>query len=254
MLTAAGLVALLDLAGPDRVGRWAERAEDRYRKTNDRQDVLIAARPHQAGVKRMAAWAASRPPGSESGGDSRPEPGVLEGLTVEDFEAFRLQAWAAIRRDRRYSGASLAFPRFIFPFFEGRAYEFLVPRSATLAAGFEEFRKRKQRWQWMRLVLLGSMLPGTAAVGWWFHSDGMPWLASVVVAYLAVGLVALSASAALLTPRFVTTLLSVAASVRLGLAKAAVRAMGDGKDARPLRVIALGMFIVGSLLDLVAGW
>ncbi|TDC61637.1 hypothetical protein E1258_10865 [Micromonospora sp. KC207] len=259
MLTVAGLVALLDLAGPNGVAGWAGRAEKRHKETDERWAGLKAARRDEARVRRTATWAACEPPETSTDRASRPDQEGLDGLMVEDFLAFRREAWAAIRADDRYDSASLRSPQYVFPFFEDRAYTFLIsrlpePRGAALALAYRAFEDRKRRWQGMRLTLLGAVPPGTAALGWWFHVGGLPWVASIFVAFLAVGVVSLGSVAALLTPRFVMALLRAAATVRLGLARAAVRAMGDGRDARPLRVIALGVFVVGSLLDLVGGW
>jgi phosphatidylglycerophosphate synthase len=63
---------------------------------------------------------------------------------------------------------------------------------------------------------------------------------------------ALTANALLLTPRFVTALLWAEATVWLRLAWAGLWAMKD--NGRWLRLTALAVFIVGSLLDLVGGW
>jgi hypothetical protein len=242
MLTVAGFVALLDLRGPGGVKRWADRAEQWRNETDQRGAELNAARPDEARVRRTAAWAAwNRPPQDDSTDKvGQPNQEGLDDLVVEDFQAFRLETWTAIEADRRYDSASLKSPQYIFPFFEDRAYTFLInrlpePRGAALALAHAELQKRKRRWLWVRLALLGGMFPGAAAVSWWFHAGGLPWAASILVAYLSVGMVSLASAAALLTPRFVMALLRAVATARVGLARAAVWAMGNDKDARPLR-------------------
>ncbi|EEP73588.1 hypothetical protein MCAG_03915 [Micromonospora sp. ATCC 39149] len=48
MLTVAGLIALLDLAGPNGVAGWAGRAEKRHKETDERWAGLKAARRDEA--------------------------------------------------------------------------------------------------------------------------------------------------------------------------------------------------------------
>jgi len=206
-------------------------------------------------VKRIAMQAASQ--GDKL--DSRD----LRGITVEEFEAifkefeaFKQEAWVAIRAERRYDEVSLRFPDFIFPFFEGRAYSFLIdrlPKQQSLAQAYAEFQRRQRQWPWVRVALLGSILPATAALGSGLYLGGAPLVIGIFI-YMAAGMGALSINAALLTPRFVTALLLLAATAWLGLAKAGVKAMGNKKDARPLHWAAMVAFIIGSLLDLLGGW
>lgn len=259
ILAVAGMVALLDLAGPARVAGWARRAKKWHDETNQRWASLTAARPEEARVRRTATWAASAPPNTAAVEASGPESEILGGLLAEDFLAFRRATWSAIRQNRGYSAVSLKDPQYIFPFFEEKAYQFFIerlpePRRAALELAYQEVQKRQQRWQWMRRTFQGSLLPGTAILSWLLHAGGTAWMPSIIVGFLIVGVVALGSTAALMTPRFVTALLRAAATVRLGFAKAAVKAMGNTNDARPLRAIALGMFIVGSFADLIGGW
>jgi hypothetical protein len=260
LLIGAGLVAWLDVSGPAKVKGWAERAETRHHETTERRDQLKAVRPDQKLVRQAARWAMYTPPGAEGAGIGPSAPQGDDAVTAGDFQAFRQEAWTLIWEDPRYCKSTWRIDsRLTFPFFEEQAYRFFTtrlpkPRGDMLDRAYQELLGRERRWDWISNVFVLAILPLTAVLSWWFHTGDISWWASALVAYMFVGMAGFSARAALLTPRFIAGLLWSAATVRLGLAEAAVRAMGEEGDGRPLRKVALGIFIVGSLLDLIGGW
>jgi hypothetical protein len=262
LITLAGLVAVLDPIGADRLQRWAKSAQNRRKQAGDRSDDLTKARPWQAMVSRITMLVAIhdvslRSPYNHARRTIEMEARDLKYVTGEEFKRFADEAWTAIRAAGKHNKAELESPRYMYSKFEPTAYEFLIkqlpePQSTWLAFAYDEYKHRARRWWRIRFALLASVLPGTIALGWWFYAGGAPLWVSLFTAYIAVGMAALTANALLLTPRFVTALLWAEATVWLRLAWAGLWAMKD--NGRWLRLTALAVFIVGSLLDLVGGW
>jgi hypothetical protein len=181
----------------------------------------------------------------------------LKYVTAEEFRRFADEAWAAIRATGKFRKAELESPGYMYVHFEEMTYPFLIkqlrePQNKWLDSAYSEYVKRKQRLWRIPVALLSSVLPGTIALAWWFYAGGVPLGFSLITAFMAVGMAALAAAALLRTPRFVTALLWAEATVWMRLARAGVWAMND--NGRWLRLTALAVFIVGSLLDLTGGW
>jgi hypothetical protein len=248
LVLVAGLVVVLDLIGPDRAKRWADKAADRRDERADDVKLLETARPLQ-NLARDVAMCAAR--GDESF--------AHKWFSAEQFAVFKHEAWTSIRADRSYINAGLRSPRYIFPFFEDEAYEFLIkqlpnPEGDLLARVRDRFLNRVRRTQRIRMALLGSIFPFTIGLGYWLSTGGVPQVLGFFVAFIVVGVVVLSASAALVTPRVLGVLLLAEAAGWLKLTRAGLWLVGGDGSAWRLRAIALALLVVGSVLDLVGGW
>jgi hypothetical protein len=203
-LIGAGLVAWLDVSGPTKVRGWAERAKTRHDETTERWNQLKAVRPDQKLVRKTAVWVASAPPRAAGAEARLPAPQADDALTAEDFEAFRQTAIRA--RSECSKSTWRSSPQLDFPFFEEEAYKFFIkrlpePRGDMLKHAYQELLERERRWQWIGNVFVLAILPATAILSWWLHTGGISWMASIVAAYMGVGMAGFSACVALLTPR-----------------------------------------------------
>ena len=228
LIFAAGLVAVLDVVGQQSVQRWATSAGRRRAEAAGLRDSLTEAWPHFVAAARLA---------KESGHGTDPDAAVVRDRARADLLASRTPA--GLIDDVRYSFASR----------ERHAQELILSRmppaqAAPLTAYLDGFRAFARRVPiWTGIVWLAAV-PVVVLAFW-----GRPgWM---LLAWVQVAVVAFMLEAPLLSPRVWLRLRLARATVSHRLASVARRLLV--RDGRPLRAVALGLFVVGSLLDLIAG-
>jgi hypothetical protein len=258
----AGLVAVLDPIGKERLERWAGAAQKRRDQAKDRSAELAKERTLQALVKRISVLVAIhdsplRPKLRRTGKLEKLRPEDHEYVKPEAFRRFADEAWSAITATGEYNKADLSASDYMAVKFEHMTYRFLIeeldePNRTRLASAYDEANQQMRRWGRVRRALLLSAIPGAIALALWFWAGGIPILIGLIVAGPSVVVAALAANALLGTPHFATAFQHSAAKAELRLAGTGLQAVKD--NGKKVRIIALALFIVGSMLDLIGGW
>jgi hypothetical protein len=229
LLFAAGLVAVLDVVGQRTVADWAKNAAGRRSRYRTLRESLDAVWPHLAAVARLAKR-------SVDGSDT-------DAATVRERVHTELVA-------RRTPASLIDDIRYTYPVRERHAQQVIASRlnpadAEPLTTYLKEFRAFAAR------VRIGTGLASLAmipVVMWVFWGSTV----MVLIGWLELGVVIFAVGGLLMSPRVVLWVRWAGATTSHRLAATTQRMLHH--EGRPLRAVALALFILGSLLDLIAGW
>lgn len=229
LLFVAGLVAVLDVVGQRTVTGWAGNAAARRHRAETLRGSLNAVWPHLVAAARLARRPA----------DPRdPDAAIVRERAHAELVASRTPA--GLIRDVRYT----------FPVRERHAQELLASRlkpeqAQLLTAYLTRFEATSARIG--TAVGLAQVIAIPVTVwGFWGNAVAMliGWFEFSAAFFLLGGV--------LLSPRVMLWVRWTGATASHRLASAIQDMLDD--EGRPLRAIALAMFILGSLFDLITGW
>ncbi|GIH17736.1 hypothetical protein Raf01_59080 [Rugosimonospora africana] len=229
MLFLAGLVAVLDVVGQKTVGRWADNAAGRSENAGTLLKSLRLARPHLRTAARLAQQPA----------DVRdPDVATVRRRTLAELKS--LGTATILMEDDRYTYAVR----------ERHAQRLIASRlpqreAESLIAYLARFRESAKR---IRTAVDLAILAAVPLAVWVYWGNPV----AIVIGWLEFGGAAFMVGGLLLSPRVMLWFRWAGATASHRVAAVAGQLLD--REGRPLRGAALALFILGSLIDLVAGW
>jgi uncharacterized membrane protein len=229
LLFVAGLVAVLDVVGQRTVSGWAKNAAARRDSAETLRGSLNTVWPHLVAAARLARRPTDR---------ADPDAAIVRERTHAELVASRTPA--SLMRDVRYT----------FPVLERHAQELLASRlepeqAELLTAYLSRFAATGARIG-TAIGLMQVMAIPVAVWAFWGNAVAM------VVGWFELSGVFFILGGVLLSPRVMLWIRWTGATVSHRLASMIQDMLYD--EGRPLRLVALAMFILGSLFDLITGW
>jgi hypothetical protein len=240
LLFAAGLVALIDVIGPDRFRRWSDSAATRRDLARDQMRDLMVGRP----LMRLAVKMIHR---VTAGHYRKIVPFSSPWFTAAEFDEFARRAREKLKNKGLPVSLSQAAKAVIYD----EAYKFLSPhltqeQQRAFRREGPTFRAAERTWRIGVRVLIG------ATVVFFLFS----FILSVPTSFILMGssfLATLFLLFDFVSPPFLKVVL-YAHEIRIRLIRVPLMLIGPKKDGWRLRVAALIAFVVGSSLDLIASW
>lgn len=236
LLFVAGLAALIDVIGPVRFGRWADRAATRRDLVREQMQGLKIGRP----LMRLAVRMGHR----VTEGHRRQITFSSPWFTAAEFNAFAHR----VRTQLMSQGITVSLNNTAKMVMYDAAYEFLSPRlSPEQQQAFRRdgstFRIARRSWLMSIRVIIGVLLVATPMM-FIVPEYGIFVFSASVVLLLLVDFVSF--------PFLKIVLWAV--EMRVRLISIPLVLIGPKKDGWRLRVAALIAFVLGSSLDLIASW
>lgn len=229
LLFVSGLVAVLDVLRKGTIAGWASSVAGQRDSAGSRRDSLDTVSPHLTAAARLAHWTAD---------GSNP-----------DVAAVRKRAYDELTADGTPAGL-IDDARYTYPARERHAHALLAsrlePREAELLTAYlARFDTSAARIS--TAVGLVQVLAIPLAL-WAFWGDTV----AMFIGWMGISTVAFMLGGLLLSPRVMRWIRRAGAVVSHRVASIVQWALDH--EGRPLRAIALTLFILGSLVDLITGW